>query len=244
MGFYAEISKYYDDIFPLSESKMEFFQHILKTDKQKQLSILDVGTATGSYAINLVKKGYEVTAVDSSETMVQQARKKAKEAGVNLNIFQLNMKRLVNQLNQKFDGVICIGNTLVHLTSLEEIYKMFNDMYKILNPQGKLIIQIVNYDRILKKRIKELPKIEKKEIDLEFTRQYEFVNENEIEFKTRLQVGDKEFQNSIPLYPLTSDELSKLLQKTGFSDYKFYGGFNFESYIKESSSPLVAVIEK
>ncbi len=45
-------------------------------------SILDMGCGTGRHAVELAKRGYQVTGVDISAGMLAQARKKAEEAGV------------------------------------------------------------------------------------------------------------------------------------------------------------------
>lgn len=44
--------------------------------------ILDLGCGTGSHAILFAERGYDVTGVDLSPTMLDQARRKAAEAGV------------------------------------------------------------------------------------------------------------------------------------------------------------------
>lgn len=244
MEFYTEISKYYDYIFPLNEDKLQFFQKALNIHNEKNLSILDVGTSTGSYAVSLAQEGCNVTAIDLNEIMLQKCQQKAKEADVNLKTLKLDMKNLVEKLKQKFNGIICIGNTLVHLSSLKEISQAITQMYQLLKPTGKLIIQIVNYDRILEKKIKELPRIEKEKMNLEFIRKYEFVTETQINFETTLKVKDKEIKNSIPLYPLTSAKLINIIEEIGFDNYNLYGGFDFSDYKKQESSPIVAVAKK
>jgi 2-polyprenyl-3-methyl-5-hydroxy-6-metoxy-1,4-benzoquinol methylase len=243
VDFYSEISEYYDYVFPLSESKLNFFKKELKKDIDEELSILDIGTSTGSYAIRLVEEGYNVTGIDLNEEMLQECREKAKNTGVSLEILQMDMKDL-NELDQNYDGIICIGNTLVHLSNLEEIKEVISNMYSLLNEEGRLIIQIVNYDRILEKDVKELPKIKREEFDLEFIREYKLMDNNKIDFKTTLKIEDKEFKNSISLYPLTSKELVNILEDIGFNNYKLYGSFNFETYEQYNSKPLILTANK
>ncbi|SDC26409.1 MULTISPECIES: class I SAM-dependent methyltransferase [unclassified Candidatus Frackibacter] len=246
MGFYNEISKYYDYIFPFNKTKLEFFEEVL--GDSKEISVLDIGTSTGTYAVNLAKKGYQLTGIDLNEDLLEQCRQKAEKADVDLEILNLDMKDLSDTLTEKFNGIICIGNTLVHLSNFNEIADIIRQMYKLLEPQGKLIVQIVNYDRILKKEVKELPLIKRKEVSLTFIRKYKLIDEGKykdrIDFNTTLKVDGKTFKNSIPLYPLTSQEIINILEEVGFNNYSLYGGFDFSAYNPLESGSLVLVAEK
>ncbi|SJZ57544.1 class I SAM-dependent methyltransferase [Selenihalanaerobacter shriftii] len=244
MEFYTEISKYYDYIFPLSEEKFNFFKNNLSKNGEDKSSILDIGTSTGSYAVRLAESGYKVTAIDLDEIMVQRCQQKASEAEIEVTTFKLDMMKLTDKLKQKFDGIICIGNTLVHLSNLDEITEVISQIHELLNSSGKLMMQIVNYDRILKYKINELPRIDREEIGLTFIRKYNFRKDNKIDFNTTLKVNDDQFKNSIQLYPLTSTELITVIEEVGFNNYKLYGDFNFNDYNQDESGPLVLVAEK
>jgi len=61
MGFYEEISKYYDYIFPVGKEQINF---ITKVAGEGPKSVLDIACGTGGYALELAKQGYAVTAVD------------------------------------------------------------------------------------------------------------------------------------------------------------------------------------
>ncbi|HPC61686.1 MAG TPA: class I SAM-dependent methyltransferase [Verrucomicrobiota bacterium] len=69
-------------------------------------SVLDVGCGTGRHAIELARRGYCVTGVEISEGMLQQARRHAKAAAV-----QVHWRRedaTVFEVDESFDGVICL----------------------------------------------------------------------------------------------------------------------------------------
>ncbi|MDP4181321.1 MAG: class I SAM-dependent methyltransferase, partial [Bacillota bacterium] len=59
MGFYDEISKYYDYIFPSFEEQLRFINDIAGEPPR---SLLDIACGTGSYSIKLAKKGFDITA--------------------------------------------------------------------------------------------------------------------------------------------------------------------------------------
>lgn len=114
-----------------------------------------------------------------------------------------------------------------------------------LVPSGKLLLQIINFDRILAQRIASLPTIHNGEIGLEFRRNYARDRERGlIYFDTELTVkeGDKlaRFTNRIELFPLLSAALKEILEKAGFGSINYYGGFSREPYIPDKSFLLVA----
>jgi len=72
MEFYSEFSKNYDKIFPLNSKKLKLIDNTFKDLKEKRenIKLLDVGCGTGSYALALAEKGYEVQAVDLDAEMI------------------------------------------------------------------------------------------------------------------------------------------------------------------------------
>lgn len=233
MGFYEELSKYYDIVFPLGQKQMDFIMKRIKPGAK----VLDVAAGTGNYSLALGKEGYDVTAIDLDEEMVANIIEKGNVMNINVDAKVLNMLD-IDSIEEEFDGIVCIGNSLVHLKDENEILKCLRAMKSLLNDNGDLIIQIVNYDRVIVNDVKSLPIIDRPEEDVKFVRDY--VHEDgSILFNTTLVVGEKEYKNSIPLYPLKSKDLERLLIESGFKEISFYGGFNECIYEQAYSFPLV-----
>ncbi|MEG2018666.1 MAG: class I SAM-dependent methyltransferase, partial [Clostridium sp.] len=161
MGFYEEISKYYDYIFPVGKPQVDF---ISKFSGKPPRELLDVACGSGGYSIELAHQGYNVTAIDLDYAMVEGLRKKAANDNLDIKALQGNMLELRNKVNTRYDLAFCIGNSLVHLEGEEEIEKFFKEMKCILKEDGKLVIQIINYDRVLSQNITSLPNIENQEV--------------------------------------------------------------------------------
>lgn len=237
MGFYEEISKYYDYIFPTGEEQVRFLNEVVGTAPKK---VLDIACGTGGYAIALANQGYKVTAVDLDSEMIKQLDNKTKNNNNPVNFMQANMLDLETKFTEKFNLAFCIGNSIVHLENLQKIKEFINSTKKLMESDGSLVIQIINFDRILLRDIKNLPLLEDRGIGLTFERNYNYnKSSNTIYFNTKLSVDGKVFENEIPLYPLLQDELMKAVLDAGYKKIKLFGDFNASEYDKYNSYMLV-----
>ncbi|MBS4534166.1 class I SAM-dependent methyltransferase [Clostridium sp. D2Q-14] len=235
--FYKEISKYYDYIFPVKDVKFNLIKEV-SGDYPKD--ILDVACGSGGYSKKLRDEGYNITAIDLDENMINKLKEKDSEIDAQV----LNMLE-IEKLNKKFDTIFCIGNSLVHLNNDEEIGEFLKSCNNSLKTEGRMLIQIVNYDRVLAKNIKYLPTIKNKEVNLVFERYYDYLKDkHKIDFSTILKVEDRKFENNVYLHPIKSKGMRSLIEKAGFSSIKFYGNFDKGEYEPMKSFPLVIVAEK
>lgn len=239
MSFYEELSKYYDIIFPLGEAQMNF----IKKRLGKRKKVLDLAAGTGNYSIALAELGCKVTAVDLDEQMIYSLNRKACREKLDIKAYLMDMKDIDSLKGEKYDLILCIGNSIVHLDSLEEIKELINKMYSLLNDNGILIIQTVNYDRILKYNVKQLPIIDRSEKGVKFIRKYDFKN-NKVLFNGRLIVDEcgreNVFDNTVELFPLQSEDLTNALKGIGMKDIEVYGGFNEKEHNIEAFATVIA----
>ena len=250
MDFYSEFSKNYDKIFPLNSKKLNLIDNTFKglKEKKKEIKLLDVGCGTGSYALKLAEKGYQVKAIDLDAEMISLAESKMKDARVEVDFYRIGMLNLKKKFKRaSFDGIYIIGNVLVHLT--KEGIKDFLDLAaEILKEEGKIFIQIVNYNRILELDLDGLPTIYSKDDSVRFERNYEYnEKENILYFKTRLidHFDDQLLsENKIELYPLCKSELEDYLKEAGFKVEKIYGSPVGDHYRELSSIPLLITAKK
>jgi len=245
MSFYDRISKYYDYIFPVSESQVKFISESAGSAPKR---ILDVACGSGGYSIELAKEGYSLTGVDLERRMVKMAEEKARIEGVSLDILQCDMLELEKTLHSKFDCIFCIGNSIVHLPGTREISGVLKQMHTLLIDNGALVLQTINYDRIINLRLSGLPTIKNDEIGLEFIRRYEYLEEKGvINFVTTLVTHEngkrEEVKGSVELFPMLMEDMKKMLVDAGFSRIQFYGDFGYSPF-DENSYMLVVKATK
>jgi len=164
MGFYEELSKVYDVVFPWNKVTEDFIEGF----SPKEGKILDLACGSGNYALGLAKKGYGLYAVDLDKAMMEKLKEKSENESLNIKMKTADMRDVKKELNENFNAIFCIGNSLVHLTDKVEIQNLINDLYNMLYNKGNLLIQIINYDRILKHNVRSLPPIENKEAGVSF----------------------------------------------------------------------------
>ena len=237
MSFYEEISKYYDYIFPTRKEQVSFICEVAGNPPK---TLLDIACGTGGYSIELAGLGYDVTATDIDAKMMKTLNNKLLNHDCKINCIQAGMLELAEKLHTSFDLVFCIGNSIVHLDKKDDIQAFFKSAKQLLKKDGSLIVQIINFDRVLLKEIRELPTITNDEIGLSFERFYRCdEEENRIFFKTILTVDDKKIENEIPLYLLLSDDAVEMLNDAGFKKVRLFGDFIGNEYDKYNSYMLV-----
>lgn len=239
MTFYGQIADVYDDLFPLNEKQLFFIEKALGNNLNGK-NILDVGCGTGSLSIAMARRSAKVRAFDYDDHMIEKANNKRPQA-LNL-IFKQGDMHLLSQIfpNSAFNAILCFGNTLVHLGSANEVSCLFKDVAGQLLPGGAFMFSIVNYDRILSKKIDFLPTIETD--DYIFERKYHYRPDGRIDFNTELRIsGGEVIKNTVVLMPLKKEDVEHKLESY-FSSVNFYGGFDRSEWNSESFHLVVEAI--
>jgi ubiquinone/menaquinone biosynthesis C-methylase UbiE len=244
---YNNLTQYYDHIFPAGKNQLNFFKSIFKGNNIKR--VLDLACGSGNYSLEFARWGLDVTGVDFEATMIDLAKKKAANAEIeNVNFLVGDMRELAD-LQHPFDAIVCIGNSLVHLLTDNDLNKALNEMNRLLKPNGLLLLQILNYEHIIEKHITTLSDITNNEAGLIFTRQYEFRTDDLIDFNTSLILNNEQEQTSldtgtVTLRPLRPQELEIFLLKSGFTAPNFYGDFKRTPLQIKDHMTLVATTTK
>ena len=234
MDFYSALSDHYDELFPLKGPQKIFLADYLK---QKSLtSVLDIGCGTGTFALEISRTGVRVHGVDLSDEMIRISKKKAQETGSTAT-FSLADMRDLSTIHEKFEGVVCLGNTLAHVSGeveLKEILTQFGEK------GTQLLLQTVNYDRILAQQVKELPII--KTSHLSFYRYYNYRPDGLLDFTMKIEFeGAKQKVSGVNLlFPIKCASLKKALLETGWEVSGLWGNFDKAAWTEDSPATVLA----
>jgi len=242
MALYDDIAGFYSEIFPVKKARLEFIDSVIDRD---DIRILDIGCASGELALALAQKGYRVFGIDRYKKMLQVAESRARERGSSAEFRPLDMIDIGGYFpSASFDLVLCFGNTLPHMDGPEQVGAFLAGVFFVLRAGGRLVVQIVNYDRILAQGIKELPLLESE--NYIFQRRYEDVRSGRyLRFVSELTVkkSGRLIKNNHRLYPLTAGELSEAISSAGFSSFSFLGDEAGHPYSQDSPG-LLAIADK
>ena len=120
----------------LAESRA-FFEAQGLTPKGNRLAV-DLGSGPGFQSIALARLGYKVTAIDTSLKLLSELRAHAGE--LNIKTVEGDLLNFQEQLTDPAQLIVCMGDTLTHLGSKEDVRRLFAATYSSLVPGGCLII--------------------------------------------------------------------------------------------------------
>lgn len=244
--FYDEFADEYD-LMTQFESRFEkensVFQKIINQFNLKK--VLDAGCGTGFHSILLAKLGCDVTSADISQNMVNLLNSKKASYGVEIKTVVSSFQELATKVDSGFDGVFCMGNSLPHLLTTEDIKTALDNFYQLLSKGGKLVLQILNYDKILSehKKIQSVREIQGKT----FIRYYSYT-ESLLEFN--IMTLDRTGSNieadvrSILLFPIKKELLESLLKDSKYININIYGSISMGQYNPRESNDIFIIAEK
>jgi glycine/sarcosine N-methyltransferase len=236
LTFYTDISLVYDDLFPVSPEQRALFDSLM--DDGGARSVVDCGCGTGSQLQPFAVAGLSCFGFDPDPSLVAIARRKLAsypKTVVETGSFA-DLARLVPFPS---DLLMCLGNSLVHVPQ-GEVPRFFADAAGALSRSGTMLLQILNYERLLRQGVTDLPMLHASDGTVEFRRRYEWEGDRKVLFRTTLRFSGADepriARNEIPLYPVYPEELWEMLASAGFGEIRFYGDFARSEFSPESEA--------
>ncbi|MBK7632098.1 MAG: class I SAM-dependent methyltransferase [Ignavibacteriales bacterium] len=242
-NFYNSASVYYDKMidFDSALQKRKILLSNFIDDKIK--SVADVGCGTGVDSISLSQLGLNVTAFDPSSEMINTARTNSEKHNCKIDFHIFGANEIPKTFYNKFDIVVSLGNTLANIP-FGLIEKSVAKLFKLLKKDGKVLIQILNYEKILKEK-ERIVNITKKD-DEYFIRFYDFCNKdltfNILKFKAD-QTTQKELI-STKIFPYTTKGLKQVFKEAGFKNIELFGGLDKKVFDAKISNDLILFAQK
>ena len=209
-----------------------FTQHKVKT-------ILDIGCGTGDHTIDLARRGFNAVGTDRSHGMIREANKRkqvlSKEALGRLEFYRGSFEDIQSKFTEPFDAALILGNTLSH--NPHKCQKLIKQTAKHLSEHGVLILQVTNFDKVIKVK-NRLLSFNFAKLSGEPNKEYAFLEFYDLpieRYRTILKTfailvsdGGKRWKssgvrNSLMAYN-NKESVGKVLRKNGFSKMSFYGG--------------------
>lgn len=126
-------------------AEIDFFLNLFPL--QRGARILDIGCGTGRHAVELAKRGFDVTGLDLTPAMLARASAKAEAAGVSVNLVQGNARAF--SFDVPFDAAICLCEGGFGLLGAgedpdEQAAGIFQSAHRALKPGGSFLLTGLN----------------------------------------------------------------------------------------------------
>lgn len=165
--------------------------------------ILDMGCGYGRIAIPLAKLGYDVTGIDHSKILLEEAKRRSSEEDLNIIFKEADISSVPSE-DEKFDGVIYMWSVI---NEIEDYSKSLQESRRLLKTGGKVIVDMPPWDsNRLEKTAKAFKKGEYPQyIKYENTSEFWIDNEHHIIMKS-----------------IKPEDLMRQMEVIGFSDIQKY----------------------
>ncbi len=233
---------------PFLETQLNQLPH----PADRPLQVLETACGTAMHSVALARLGFQMSAADLSAQMVEKARLNASAAGVELKVKAAGFGSLADAFGKEsFDAILCMGNSLPHLLSANEVKQALQDFAACLRPGGQLLIQNRNFDAVVNGRQRWMDPQAHSEAGNEwvFFLYYDFLADGLIDFNVVTSKKDALGQHSTSigttqLRPQLHKELLLLLGESGFESIRSYGSMQGDLFVPLNSGNLILTATK
>ena len=216
-------------------------------------SVIDLGCGSGEHSRFLAAEGYSVVGLDRSDSMLAKASEQP--LPLNLQFLRGDLQDLSTVVENRFGAAICLGNTLVHLTEEEDLRRAVAGVAKILEDNGVLLFQILNYEPVFEGTVRHLPlnfRPEKEGGQAIFLRLMEPLEDDRVRFCPSTLKYDPELDpplrvvrsRIVELRGWRQKQLLPLLESVGLGVEEIYGDMEAGPFAPSQSQDLIVVARK
>ena len=148
-GYYKDIWK---QVFPEKTTMAEVDFIINEAGLGKDSRVLDLMCGYGRHALELAKRGIKVTAVDNLADYTDEIKEKALAGNLEIECIREDVQEL--QLEQEYDAVLCMGNSL-QFFNYDDTIKLLSNISRHLVKGGRFFINTWSITEIVVKQFSE-----------------------------------------------------------------------------------------
>lgn len=203
----------------------------LKPDQK----VLDLACGKGRHAYYLSQLGLNVIGLDLAENSIAEANKLAHEK---LHFDVHDMRNIYP--DHSFDAIFNLFTSFGYFDTEEDNIKMLTSINTMLHPDGILVIDFMNTDKVVKELIKQETKIIE-EITFNIERKFDG---NHIFKDIRFQTEGQNFHFTERVQALTNEDFEYLLEKTQFKIISRHGDYKLSKFDADKTPRLIIIAKK
>jgi SAM-dependent methyltransferase len=253
MTVFNDFSAAYDRMFPWEArlaTEGPFLRRLFETHGVR--SVLDCACGTGRHVIALAQWGFCAAGSDLSPQMIAAAEANARVAGVPVRLATASFTDLASAFRpaERFDAVLCIGNSLTLAPSDEAVARAWREMHGVLQPGGIAVVHVFNWDRVVAAGLKIMPavivEVEGREVSIlrVFHHRGPAIDLHLVSI-SRSAGGRTDTQVlTARQRPLGPERLADMAASAGFNELTRWGGYDGIPFDPMTSDQLVLVARK
>lgn len=192
--------------------------------------MLDVGCGKGRHSIYLSKKGADVVGYDISEANIMYAQQFESDT---LSFFKHDMRRLFR--TRYFGVVLNLFTSFGYFDTEKEHLDTLKNMKKALLPEGTLVIDFLNIEKIKKGLLAQ----EKKTVDGIDFHLKRSLNAGYLIKEIQFSDGDEAFSFSERVKAFTLSDFERMFSIVGLSLKAVFGDYALNPFEAETSPRLI-----
>lgn len=226
--------KFYSDSKEGTNKEVDFLEKTL--DLNPNTKILDLCCGYGRHAIELAKRGYDVTGQDINSFFLKIAKENAKNKKSKIKFIKSDMRYI--PFNDTFNIIINMFTSFGYLEDDEENEKVLNQVYKALKPSGKFFIDTINRDWLIRNyRETDWEKVING-IELS-KRKFDYLTGYNYDEKTYITKNGQRKKYEMRVRSYTLSEFISMLKKNKLKFVRVYGGYDGSEFTYNSRKMIV-----
>lgn len=182
-------------------------------------AVLDLGCGIGRHSLEFARRGFQVTGVDRTEGFLAEARQRAEDEGLDLELVQEDMRRF--RRPGAYDLAVNLLTSFGYFEDPEDDRRIVQNVHDSLRGGGVFVLDMMgkeNLARIFSPRDWEEKDGEIRLYERRITKSWSWIENRWIVLKDG---GKSEFTLGHRLY--SASELTRLLEDCGFASVDAYG---------------------
>ena len=235
---YSELAQIYDHVMRHVDyiRWADYIQSVFTRFEATPKDVLELACGTGAMACILDDRGYRMTGIDRSESMIAVAKRKSVDSRRTIRFQVGDMVRM--PVSGSFDAVLCLYDSINYVVDEADIAAMLKGLRRVLNADGLFVFDVcteINSRRYFHNQVDQESKG-----DFSYVRRCEYVPE------TRIQINEFQFtfnregkrystreRHEQRIYPVA--RLKEICQESGYRVLGAFDGFSFEEASEKSN---------
>jgi len=200
--------------------------------------VLDAACGAGRHSVIMAQKGFDVTAFDLSQPLLDKAIEKAVELNLNIKFSREDLRYV--SYNERFNLILNIFTSFGYFYNDDENFAFIRSAYNMQEEEGVFIFDYLN-EKYLRGRL--VPSTRKIVNGFEVLEEREIKNNRVVKKITIRKDNDSlDYEESVQLYSF--NEIIERFKEIGYKAVKSFGSYECTPFIPDESDRIIIIFQK